>query len=204
MTFNYYKKTDDEILNYEVNFDEEQLAKVYLMFFEKYATKKDIVLRSKKEIKICDSEEVLIENYHSKIVDDEYEISYTMYSYPYICRLINNLFDKNKVTSSFEQLLHLTIAYRQKEIENIRRKMDMQVRVLDIMLDNNDYDIDAAIKRINDFSVKIRQLCTINRELASNAQIVLDIFDIKCVKNSNLNTNNKSIAKDKMMIYKKN
>ena len=127
-----------------------------------------------------------------------------MYSYPYICRLINNLFDKNKVTSSFEQLLHLTIAYRQKEIENIRRKMDMQVRVLDFMLDNNDYDIDAAIKRINDFSVKIRQLCTINRELASNAQIVLDIFDIKCVKNSNLNTNNKSIAKDKMMIYKKN
>ena len=60
MTFNYCKKKDDDVLNYEVSVDEEQLAELYMSFFEKYSNRREIVFYSDKKIVLYDNEEYLL------------------------------------------------------------------------------------------------------------------------------------------------
>lgn len=180
MTFFYNKKTDDEQIKYEVNMDTNKLMEIYQMTFEKYSNKREIKFLSKNIVDIQSTNEIMVKDYEVKKINNEYEISYTLYNYPKICQIIDGLLKKETFENSYNYLQSLLVSNKQARIDEIRRKIDRELRIFNILLDDEKRD-DKVFRKINIYCKEINNISNYDKELALQAEIISNLINIEVI-----------------------
>lgn len=180
MTFFYNKKTDDEQIKYEVNMDTNKLMEIYQMTFEKYSNKREIKFVSKNIVDIQSTNETIVKDYEVKKINNEYEISYTLYNYPKICQIIDGLLKKETFENSYNYLQSLLVSNKQARIDEIRRKIDRELRIFNILLDDEKRD-DKVFRKINIYCKEINNISNYDKELALQAEIISNLINIEVI-----------------------
>ena len=187
MTFYCYNMEDGESIRNKFIIDKKRLQELYNLYFTKYAFGKNIKFLFDKPIKIDSNDEYLIENYNIIKKDNQYEISYTIYNYPKVCRIINNLLNSDTFLDAYADLQKNLLSTRKDKIEEVRRKLDMQIRVLSVMLDEPDYDYQSAIKNIREYSGMFNSICDFDKNLASDLVPVAEAINVEKIKDKKIN-----------------
>lgn len=203
MTFYYYKKIEDEKLKYEANIDANKLSEIYKKFFNQYSEKRNIRFISDKKITIKSTNDLIVTDYNVNKINTQYEISYTLYSCPKICQIIKGLLNEETFEENYDYLQSLLITNKQVQIDEIRKKIDRELRVFNILLDDEKRD-NKIFQKIHIYCREMSNICNYDKELANQAQMVNEVIKVQKVnEKENLNScfnhflrqNNKSLTK---------
>ena len=178
MTIYYFKEVDGENTKYKANINLVKLKQLYNEFFNQQCEKKEIKFKSPKKITIHSTDDVIIENFNVEKVGANYEITYTIYNYPKICQIINGLINAATFCSSYENLLNLLVSTKQQKIEEVRKKIDREIRVFNVLLDSEKRDSEI-FQKINAYSSQIKRICDYDKELANQAKLVAETITIQ-------------------------
>lgn len=190
MTIYYYDELNDEILKHKAIIDKKRLMEIYDYNFKKYSEKHDVKFSSIEKVTINNTTDYIIGNFKQKKMNDHYEVSYTMYKYPTICRIIHGLLNSETFFQSFSELKDLLVETKQEKIEKIRRNLDREIRFFNVMLDSEKENYNSLLLKIHFFTNEMRNLCNYDSELSAQAKNVYDAVSIeKC------NEKNKSYFK---------
>lgn len=180
MTFYYYKEHDGENIKNKVTIDNETINGIYIQNFKKYSNKRFVKFLSKDKIQI-DNDDVIIINYKAVEKNGEYEISYIMYDYPKICKIIDGLLCEDTFSSSYDELLNLLVTTKQEEIEVIRKKIDREIRIFNVLLESESKQIKKLLQSISLQCNSIKRICNFDHELARQASLVFDAISVEKV-----------------------
>lgn len=98
----------------------------------------------------------------------------------------------------------MLITSKQAQIDEIRRKIDRELRVFNILLDDEKRD-NKIFQKIYLYCQEINNICNYDKELAYQAQIIKDAINIQNINDKDLsNLYFNSIVKTKNKKIKKN
>lgn len=182
MTFNYYKEENGERFKILVEVDEKKLETLYDIYFRKYSNSKNIKLKLELNelIKLNSSEDYLISNFKTiKSDDNKFNISYTISNNPKVCKIIKGLLNCETFEEAYQELVINAMRTKKDNINNLRRQIDMKIRVLSVMIDEPNFDEKDALSQIKHDTMQLDKCCSFDKELACDLEPVYDCINIE-------------------------